>query len=114
MVVALYANINQYTGSAVRKHKSIHIKASAQRFKYNHAQELKQTEQMDKDHLDVDDASLHLLPRSHPQVALYANIKSIHMNIESVHMKPKRRGCQAMKEKKGKTQASACGERTLM
>ena len=35
------------------------------------------------------------------------------MNIKSIHRKPKRRGCQARKEKKGKTQASACGERTL-
>ena len=26
------------------------------------------------------------------------------MNIKSIHMKPKRRGCQAMKDNKGKTQ----------
>ena len=40
---------------------------------------LSKIEQMNRDYLDVDGASLHSLRRSHPDVGLYANIKLIHM-----------------------------------
>ena len=39
----------------------------------------KQAEQMNKVHLDDDDSSLHLLPRSQPETTLYATIKGMHI-----------------------------------